>query len=151
MYVCIIFIRCDKRTSNNEHKKQSPNDVQYKSSKTKKKQFHLTKLYKERIRKDFLWRSVEYSGSWYECPRVLKLALFLVGGSSWPPAFVTHLMCYKCEIAEEARCIWACSVNSRRTLQTPQNVRQRVQSNAREINLVTLTERPKWQNDKNSL
>ena len=32
-----------------------------------KKLFHLTKLYKERIRKDFLWRSVEYSGSWYEC------------------------------------------------------------------------------------
>jgi len=44
------------------------------------KLFHLTKLYKERIRKDFLWRSVEYSGSWYECPRVLKLARFLVSG-----------------------------------------------------------------------
>ena len=43
----------------------------------------MTKLYKERIRTDFLWRSVEYSGSWYECPRVLKLARFLVGGSKW--------------------------------------------------------------------
>ena len=32
--------------------------------------FHLTKVYKQRIRKDFLWRSVEYSGSWYECRRV---------------------------------------------------------------------------------
>jgi len=49
----------------------------------KKKLFHLRKLYKERIRKDLLWRSVEYSGSWYECPRVLKLARFPVGGSKW--------------------------------------------------------------------
>jgi len=56
MYVCmyVIFIRCDKRTSNNKHKKQSQNvDVQYKAAKPKKL-FHLTKLYKERIRKDFL-------------------------------------------------------------------------------------------------
>ena len=53
------------------------------SRKSKKKLLHLTKLHKERIRKDFLWRSVEYSGSWYECPRVLKLARFLVGGSKW--------------------------------------------------------------------
>jgi len=30
------------------------------------KLFHLTELYKQRIRKDFLWRSVEYYGSWYE-------------------------------------------------------------------------------------
>ena len=35
------------------HKKQSQNDVQYKAAKPKKP-FHLTKLYKERIRKDFL-------------------------------------------------------------------------------------------------
>jgi len=34
MYV--IFIRCDKRTSNNKHKKQSQNDVQYKAAKPKK-------------------------------------------------------------------------------------------------------------------
>ena len=34
MYV--IFIRCDKRTSNNKHKKQSKNDVQYKAAKPKK-------------------------------------------------------------------------------------------------------------------
>ena len=35
MYVCmhVIFIRCDKRTSNNKHKKQSQNDVQYKAAK----------------------------------------------------------------------------------------------------------------------
>ena len=33
MYV--IFIRCDKRTSNNKHKKQSQNDVQYKAAKPK--------------------------------------------------------------------------------------------------------------------
>jgi len=53
-----------------------------------KKLFHLTKLYKERIRKDLFRRSVEYSGSWYECPRVLKLARFLVGGSKWFKACV---------------------------------------------------------------
>jgi len=34
MYV--IFIRCDKRTSNNKHKKQSQNDVHYKAAKPKK-------------------------------------------------------------------------------------------------------------------
>jgi len=34
MYV--IFIRCDKRTSNNKHKKQSHNNVQYKAAKPKK-------------------------------------------------------------------------------------------------------------------
>ena len=50
----LIFIRCDKRTSNNKHKKQSQNDVQYIAGKAKKKLLHLTKLYKERIRKDFL-------------------------------------------------------------------------------------------------
>ena len=33
--VCVIFIRCDKRTSNNRHKKQSQNDVQYKAAKPK--------------------------------------------------------------------------------------------------------------------
>ena len=80
MYV--IFIRCDKRTSNNKHKKQSQNDIQHKAAKPKKL-YHLTKLYKERMRKDFLWISVEYSGSWYECPRNLKLARFLAGGSKW--------------------------------------------------------------------
>jgi len=85
MYV--IFIRCDKRTSNNKHKQRSQNDVQYRAAKPKKL-FHLTKLYKEWIREDFLWRSVEYSGSWYECPRVLKLARFLVGGSKWFKACV---------------------------------------------------------------
>ena len=81
MYVCmyVMFIRCDKRTSNNKHKKQSQNDIQHKAAKPKKL-YHLTKLYKERMRKDFLWRSVEYSGSWYECPRNLKLARFLAGG-----------------------------------------------------------------------
>jgi len=38
MYVCmyVIFIRCDKRTSNNKHKKKSQNDVQYKAAKPKK-------------------------------------------------------------------------------------------------------------------
>ena len=38
LYVCmyVIFIRCDKRTSNNKHKKQSHNDVQYKAVKPKK-------------------------------------------------------------------------------------------------------------------
>ena len=36
-YVCmfVIFIRCDKRTSNIKHKKQSQNDVQYKAAKPK--------------------------------------------------------------------------------------------------------------------
>ena len=33
MYV--IFIRCDKRTSNNKHNKQSQNDVHYKAAKPK--------------------------------------------------------------------------------------------------------------------
>ena len=38
MYVCmyVMFIRCDKRTSNNKHKKKSQNDVQYKAAKPKK-------------------------------------------------------------------------------------------------------------------
>jgi len=37
MYVCMyaIFIWCDRRTSNNKHKKQSQNDVQYKAAKPK--------------------------------------------------------------------------------------------------------------------
>jgi len=37
MYVCmcVIFIRCDRRTSNNKHKKQSQNDVHYKAAKIK--------------------------------------------------------------------------------------------------------------------
>jgi len=62
MYVCmyVIFIRSDKRTSNNKHKKQSQNYVHYKAAKPKNL-FHSTKLYKERIRKDFLWRSLEGS------------------------------------------------------------------------------------------
>jgi len=37
----------------------------------------------QRIRKDFLWRSVEYSSSFYECRLVLKLTQFLEGGSKW--------------------------------------------------------------------
>jgi len=49
-----------------------------------KKLFYLTKLYKQRTRKDLLWRLVEYSGSWYECPRVLKLTLIRV----------VHKFCY---------------------------------------------------------
>ena len=45
MYV--IFIRCDKRTSNNNNKKQSQNDVRYKAAKPKKtikiiSLFHMT-------------------------------------------------------------------------------------------------------------
>ena len=36
IYMYVIFIRCDKRTSNNKHKKQSQNDVQYKAAKPKK-------------------------------------------------------------------------------------------------------------------
>jgi len=52
-------------------------------SKKNKKLFFSTKLYKQRIRKDFSRRLVEYSGSWYECPRVLKLAQFLAGESKW--------------------------------------------------------------------
>ena len=37
MYVCmyVIFIRCNRRTSNNKHKKQSQNNVQYKTEKPK--------------------------------------------------------------------------------------------------------------------
>jgi len=37
MYVCVyvIFIRCDRRTSSNKHKKQSQNDIQYKAEKPK--------------------------------------------------------------------------------------------------------------------
>jgi len=58
------------------------NTIQSKK-KNKKKLFFSTKLYKQRIRKDFSRRLVEYSGSWYECPRVLKLAQFLAGESKW--------------------------------------------------------------------
>jgi len=37
MYVCmyVIFVRCDRHTSNNEHKKQSQNDIEYKTAKPK--------------------------------------------------------------------------------------------------------------------
>ena len=52
--------------------------------KKQKKLFYLTKLYKQRTRKDLLWRLVEYSGSWYECPRVLKLTMIRV----------VHKFCY---------------------------------------------------------
>ena len=38
-----------------------------------------TLLDRERVRKNFLWGSVEYSDSWYECPRVLKLTQFRAG------------------------------------------------------------------------
>ena len=36
-YVCmyVVFVRCDKRTSNNKHKKQSQNDLQFKAAKPK--------------------------------------------------------------------------------------------------------------------
>ena len=57
--------------------------ITYSTKQQNQKLFHLTKLYKQRKRKDFLWRSAKYSGSWYECPRVLRLAPFLVGGSKW--------------------------------------------------------------------
>jgi len=60
----------------------------YSTKQQNQKLFHFTKLYRQRIRKDFLWRSVEYSGSWYECPLVLKLARFLAGGSRWFKACV---------------------------------------------------------------
>ena len=45
LYVCmyVIFIRCDRHTSNNKHKKQSQNDIQYKAAKPKTSS--LTKLY----------------------------------------------------------------------------------------------------------
>jgi len=36
-------------------------------------------LTKQRMIKDF--SSVEYSGSWFECPQVLRLTQFLAGGS----------------------------------------------------------------------
>jgi len=65
MYVCrmyVIFIKCDKRTSNNKPKKQSQNDLQHKAAKPKN-YFTWQSYNKQRIRKDFLWRSVEYSGS----------------------------------------------------------------------------------------
>jgi len=52
MYV--IFLRCDRRTSNNKHNKQSHNNLQYKAEKKTKKIFRTTKLYKQRISKDFL-------------------------------------------------------------------------------------------------
>jgi len=47
MYVCrpmyVIFIRCDKRTSNNKHKKQSQNDKAAKPKKNYKKTISLDK------------------------------------------------------------------------------------------------------------
>jgi len=66
MYV--IFISCDRRTSNNKNKKQSQNDTIH-SIKTKS-YFTWQRYIKKRMRKDFLWKSVEYFGSWYECSRV---------------------------------------------------------------------------------
>ena len=43
-------------------------------------------LTKQRMRKDF--SSIEYSGSWFERPRVLRLTQFLAGGSKWFKACV---------------------------------------------------------------
>ena len=44
-YVCVyvIFIRCDKRTSNNKHKKQSQNDVAYSTKQQNQKTISLDK------------------------------------------------------------------------------------------------------------
>jgi len=59
----------------------------YSTKQQNQKLFHSTKLYQERIRK----------GRWYECPRVLKLARFLAGGSKWFKACVSahNLLCFK--------------------------------------------------------
>ena len=73
MYVCrpmyVIFFRCNRRTSDNKHNKQNQNNVQHKAEKSKQKLFYFTDLYKQQIKKDFLWRLVEYTGSCYECER----------------------------------------------------------------------------------
>jgi len=69
MYV--MFIRYRRRTSDN---KRNENDAQYKAEKPETILFDKAIGYKQRIRKHFLWRLVEYSGTWYECHRVLKLA-----------------------------------------------------------------------------
>jgi len=39
--MCVIFIRCDRRTSNNKHKKQSQNDAQWKAEENKNTEFVL--------------------------------------------------------------------------------------------------------------
>jgi len=78
MYVCmnVIFTSCDRRTSNNNRKKQSQDNIRYKAENKKLDcYFYLTNG------KDFLWRSVKYSVSWHERPRVLKRTLFPAGDS----------------------------------------------------------------------
>jgi len=65
MYV--MFIRYRRRTSDN---KRNENDAE----KPETILFDKAIGYKQRIRKHFLWRLVEYSGTWCECHRVLKLA-----------------------------------------------------------------------------
>jgi len=43
--------------------------------------YFFTKLCEQWITKDFLWRLVEYSGSWQECPQVLTVFRWIAGGS----------------------------------------------------------------------
>jgi len=58
MYVCmyVIFIRCDKCTSNNKHKKQSQNDVQQAQSSKTKKTISLDKAIQRTDKKRFLMK-----------------------------------------------------------------------------------------------
>jgi len=58
VFMYVIFIRCDKRTSNNKHKKQSQDDVQCKAAKPKKsiKTISLDKAIKRTDKKRFLMK-----------------------------------------------------------------------------------------------
>jgi len=51
--------------------------MMYNTKQKNQKQFYFKKLCTTTDKKDFLRRSVEYSGSWCECPRVFKLTQFL--------------------------------------------------------------------------
>lgn len=99
MYVCmnVIFTSCDRRTSNNNRKKQSQDNIRYKAENKKLDcYFYLTNG------KDFLWRSVKYSSSWYERIRVPKLARY---SGMWYSLCKKSLNCFSSEsLREDDRC-----------------------------------------------
>ena len=72
--MCVIFIRCDKRTSNNKHKMQSQNDVQYKAAKPKKT-ISLDKAIQRTDKKRFL---MKISRIFWQLDMCLSLNLFVI-------------------------------------------------------------------------
>ena len=101
MYVCMKYL-LDATNAYQVINIKSKVRMMYSTKQQNRKLFHLTKLYKQRIRKDFLWRSVKYSGSWYERIRVLKLARY---SGMWYSLCKKSLNCFSSEsLREDDRC-----------------------------------------------